>query len=100
VDIDFNRWVSQEGYRRTISSQLGLRYLDEGRDEVVDFGEGSSFDGLSLNGRGSDMRVLDRWRELEMDSRYRELVSDHRFAALARSYFGMEPPWPIAEPRY
>jgi hypothetical protein len=67
VCVYFNAWYSSEAYRRGISARLHFTFTDEGFNQVSDEGGGSSFDGLSFDGRGSQMDVLNRHAQLTPD---------------------------------
>ena len=57
----FDRWFTDRDYRDEIAQQIGFTNTDSGLDHVPDPGSGgSSFDGISYQGRGQEMHVLDR----------------------------------------
>lgn len=91
VDINYNRWVAERDYREAVSTRLGLTYSETGREEVREFGLGSSFDGTQLDGKASEMRVLERWRGFEDDERFQRLAQAPEIAELSEAYFGFNP---------
>ena len=92
IGISYDRWVTEEGYPQSVCEQLGLGYAEAGRDEVIDFGEGSSFDGTLFHGRASAMQVMDRWRVYQEDPHYRSFFdSDPDLARLSEQYFQFNP---------
>jgi hypothetical protein len=42
IGVNYDRWVTDGTYPQSVSHQLGLSYDEIGRDEVIDFGPGSS----------------------------------------------------------
>jgi len=76
---------------RQVSDRLGLHYSDQGLNEVLKFGPGSSFDGAQFDGRGPEMKVLERFTSLEHDVLYRSLFEDRELTTLSERYFGFNP---------
>jgi len=91
VDVNYNRWVLDRAYREDLSRRLGLNFSDHGLDEVLEFGPGSSFDGTQLDGKGSRMNVMKRFKRFEHDPRYRSLVNDQELISLSECYFAFNP---------
>ena len=94
VRISFNRWFSDAEYRRTLANILGISAADEGRDEVAHWGPnvwGDSFDNMAYNGRATEMKVLERWRQVADEPLYRSLVSDPELFELSTAIFGALP---------
>src|SRR5688500_1596779 len=65
IAILFDAWVSDPGYRASVSSALGVEFDDAGFGRVAGVGGGSSFDGTRYHGRGHEMKVLDRVSQLD-----------------------------------
>jgi len=58
---------------------------------VGSFGEGSSFDGRSYNGRADEMNVRDRWRHYRDDASFRAIfAADPRARAIVRGVFRLQ----------
>lgn len=94
IPVSYNRWVTEEGYRRELAGRLGLRFTDAGRDHVPRIGAGSSFDGRRFDGRGREMAVLERYRELADDPELLAFTADPDLRALSALLFGLpEDPW-------
>ena len=91
VDVNYNKWVLDSGYRENLSRRLGLDFSDIGLDEVLKFGPGSSFDGTALDSRGSQMNVLERYKRFEHDPQYRSLIRDPELISLSERYFAFNP---------
>ena len=86
--VNFNLWFSSLAYRRTLSEQIGRSFTDEGIEIVPRAGGGSSFEGTSFNQRGSQMRVLDRWKHFSRDCNFRAAFERrHTLAYLYRRIF-------------
>jgi len=78
--ILYDKWFSDEDYRKQIVSELGLEFTDMGRDKVSKQGRGSSFDGLDYNGKALEMNVLERYKTMINDDEYIEYISDNQEA--------------------
>lgn len=63
VCINFNKWFSNQDYRKEISRQLGVTFSDQGLNVVSNRGGGSTFDGTKFDGQAQKMNVLGRWEE-------------------------------------
>lgn len=87
IDINYNMWFSNKKYRKQIAEKLELNFTDKGINDVVNFGKGSSFDGIGKNAK--DMQVFDRWKQFKNDSEYRSFF-DYDLIKLARKYFNLE----------
>lgn len=90
VAVLYNRWVTDESYRRDLAEQLGLRFSDAGLRRVAATGGGSSFDGLRFDGQAQRMSVLDRWQHYIDDPAYCEMF-DAETLELAEAIFGELP---------
>ena len=91
VDVNYNRWVLDRAYRERVSDRLGLDYSELGLNEVLKFGVASSFDGTSFHGRGSEMKVLERYKCFEHDEQYRSFFKDRKLITLSERYFEFNP---------
>jgi hypothetical protein len=87
VLILYNRWVLDRAYRQELAEALGLRFSDAGVNRVAACAGGSSFDGLSQDGRAQKMKVFERWRHYAGERRYRELFDAEVFS-LSERIFG------------
>jgi hypothetical protein len=86
--VNYDRWFSNEDYRRDLSRQLGYVGSDPGIGETANFGGGSSFSGLEFGVRADQMDVLNRWKVLQDDPDYRAFFRDaDELLDLARRYF-------------
>jgi hypothetical protein len=84
VDINFNRWFTDKKYRKKLAERLNIPFTDKGLDEVVWPGV-SSFDGSDYDGKAQEMRVLERWKQLEAD--FIDTVMDDELREYAKRYF-------------
>ncbi len=64
VAILFDEWVKSASYRQRIYQKLAIAIKDEELGKVSSFGGGSSFDGVDLDGRAQNMKVLSRSEQL------------------------------------
>lgn len=76
VLVNYNQWTHSLEYRKQLATQLGLKFTDKGREKMSINGYGSSFDGMTYNGRASELRVLDRWRKFENDPEFQALFDN------------------------
>jgi hypothetical protein len=60
IAVYFDVWARDRAYRQALSSRLGVDFQDSGLERVPEHGGGSSFDGVSLDGNASAMRVTER----------------------------------------
>ncbi|MCB1243828.1 MAG: glycosyltransferase family 9 protein [Verrucomicrobiales bacterium] len=88
IRINYNRWNTEVGYRKTVSEQLGRPFHDREKETVPPFGYGSSFDGMRCDQNASRMKVFARWEELQDDTDYRALLADGELWELATEIFG------------
>lgn len=89
VTISFNEWFTSGNYRKVVRDQLNLSESAGARhDAVLDYGGGSSFDGLRFDGKASEMKILDRWREFESDPKMIRILRNKQLARIDRQYFG------------
>ena len=79
--ISFDLWFSNSDYRQKICQEFGIAFTDVGRDDVPDYGWGSSFDRRKKHGHGSDMDVLNRWQEYSDHPVMLDLATSEREAA-------------------
>jgi hypothetical protein len=87
VPVDFRRWVSDAGYRRTLATALGLDFDDRGFREVELPGL-SSFDTERV--LEDNQVVLERWRGFRDDAAWRAAL-DGEVIELAEAFFGFNP---------
>jgi hypothetical protein len=87
--VNYNLWFSSIDYRKQLSEQLGLSFTDAGLNVVPkSAGGGSSFDKNFYDGRGNQMKVLERWKVCQYDKRFCEAFRErHKLANLYRKIF-------------
>jgi len=64
IYINYNTWFTDWTYRKKLCDQLSLQFTDFGINNIPNFGRGSSFQGLSMNGQAQKMNVNERYLEL------------------------------------
>lgn len=62
--VDYTAFMKNEAYRRELCEELGGTYTEEKLNYVPNEGNGSSFDGFELQGRGQEMRTWERKIEI------------------------------------
>jgi hypothetical protein len=87
--INYNLWFSSIDYRKQLSANLGLDFTDAGLNIVPKAaGSGSSFDQSFYNGRGNQMKVLERWKVCQQDKLFCEVFRErYKLAHLYRKIF-------------
>ncbi len=86
--INYNRWFIDYKYRQQLATKLKLEFTDTGINEVKPQGGGSSFEGLKLNGKANEMKVLDRWKNFVYHPLYREVLNNQELIAYSEKIFG------------
>ena len=86
VNVSYNMWFRSEKYRRELSAKFGLEFTDAGRNTVKGVGE-SSFNRTAMNGRGSEMKVLDRYQEFMDDDVFKKVFDDDELRTLSHQIF-------------
>jgi len=64
IAISFEAWVTDREYRRALCDAIGIDFDDRAFGGVGHEGGGSSFDGMSFDGKGHLMNILDRVSQL------------------------------------
>lgn len=87
VKVNFNKWWSEEDYRKEISEKAGWDFTDEGFNstEGWKFSRGSSFE----NVLPSKMQLDSRWKQFENDPEFRSFF-DSEVHELCREIFGWD----------
>lgn len=88
IPISYNRWLSDSDYRNDIQKRAGLTVREVNRDRVSQYGQGSSFDGLAMDGRGSQMAVEARWQLVSDNPLFQQLASDEEVRHYGGRIFG------------
>jgi hypothetical protein len=84
--INYNLWFSSKSYRDAVAADHGFMNQDIGIDEVLLFGQGSSFDDLAYDNSASQMAVLSRWHEYRRDPCFRSYMSEEAIELSARLF--------------
>ena len=64
IMIYYNKWFVDKNYRTDVCRQLNIEFSDAGINDVVGFGDGSSFDFTNFNGKANKMCVLTRYKQI------------------------------------
>ena len=91
VIINYDSWYKDQSYRKNIARQLALDFDDAGRDVVPEFGGGSSFDKLDYQDKASNMKVNERWKQLQGNVTFEDVLLDTTLLSLARKIFDFDP---------
>jgi hypothetical protein len=93
VHILYNDWARSQAHRRSILHQIGLPMLNDRILHVPRVADGSSFDGLSMDGEPGRMAVHERWKQFMDDPNYINCFDD-QVLELSDAIFG---PLPAAQ---
>lgn len=91
ICLNYNEWFQNVEYRKEIANQLELEFSDRGKDEVSYHGGGSSFDRRKLEGKATQMDVLNRWKHFCDDPNYRQLLNNQQLIEYSERIFGQIP---------
>lgn len=75
INICYDRWFADIKYRKHLSNLFAVESSDL-LASVSSFGGGSSFDGLSYNGRAHEMDVLNRWRKFKNHEEFMSIMNN------------------------
>ncbi|MBX2866041.1 MAG: hypothetical protein KTR27_21015 [Leptolyngbyaceae cyanobacterium MAG.088] len=89
--VNYNQFVTDINYRKKLSLALGLKFSDAGIKRVASLGGGSSFDSQGMDGRGNEMRVLERWQHFEQDTTFRNIFQNPALLHYSKKIFGEIP---------
>lgn len=84
--INYNKWFLYSDYRRNICDDLGLIFTDDGLNDVLNNGGGSSFDKLGFNGRAQDMDVLNRYKKFIGSPEFERIFADKELDVLSSDF--------------
>ena len=93
LGVSYNAWFTDPSERKRLADRLHLDFTDEGINNVARYGPvalGSSFDGVSHDGRAQEMGMLERFRNYEDDPFYLGLF-DPEIIDLSERIFGEIP---------
>jgi len=96
VIINYNNWVNQPGYRKTLCNELSIPFsekADNSVENIQDFGGGSSFDGLTAESDTLKSAIFRRWTDYVSDSFYRSFFDDPYLNELSETFFGIKKPF-------
>ena len=89
VVVRYNLWAKDDAYRAALAERLGLGAGEADIDRVAACNAGSSFDGLTYDGRAREMPVEDRWRAYADDPAFRAIF-DEEMMRLSDRLFGRQ----------
>ena len=79
--IYYDKFVKDRKYREALCKELGGEYTEEKLNYVPNEGNGSSFNGFELQGKGSEMATRDRHKEIlktEWANIYKDLLEQNK----------------------
>ena len=94
IKINYNSWFTSKEYRDEISKPFG-KSSDKQLNYIPPYGDGSSFDGLSLQNNAQNMKVISRWESFIDDKEFKEhIINDDEIKTLSKRIFNFEIPDP------
>lgn len=90
IIVNYNKWFVDKNYRKEIASKIGFTFTDNGINDVVNFGFGSSFDKTKYNKKANNMKVLDRWKNYKDDLDFKKFMSDEKLIKFSKDYFNIK----------
>ncbi|MDJ0594193.1 MAG: hypothetical protein QNJ72_30160 [Pleurocapsa sp. MO_226.B13] len=88
IFISYNRWFLDSKYRQSIAEQLGFITDGETYNKVPKQGGGSTFDGLKLDGKAQDLKVLERWQSMMDHPLFQKILQDRELCEYSQQIFG------------
>lgn len=88
VVISYNKWFTDENYKKSLAKKLGLKYKYLEDKYVSKYGPGSSFDRRKFDGQAGKMKVLERWKAFKDFPFYRSIFEDKELIELSEKIFG------------
>lgn len=100
VLVSYDHWFADPACRRRIARDLGLPGRDTGLQRVATCLGGSSFDGLTYDGRAQQMNVLRRWQRYTDAPSFRAVFDDQTLQLAHRAFADIPElaPWFEHEP--
>lgn len=87
IPVSFNRWASDQSYRKAISERLGLDFTDTGMTGRATDSSFQAEEGDTVNINN----LFGRWRKYSEDPFFRKIFSDNELVMLSRKIFGEIP---------
>lgn len=91
--ISFNGWFKSKEYRSRVLHNLDIKQIHDNINFVPAAGGGSSFDKRRYQNNGSQMAVLERWKEFYDENIEKLIKHDKELRQLNLDLFNMEFPW-------
>lgn len=89
--INYNKFISDYNYRSDIANLLGCKSNEDVLKKVPKPGKGSSFNNFDFDGKGTEIKVLERWKEYLHDEFYMSIFKDKELIELSEKIFGVMP---------
>ncbi|MEL4896323.1 hypothetical protein [Crocosphaera sp. Alani8] len=87
IYLNYNHWFVDPKYRIHIAQNLGFESIGEAYNRVATM-KGSSFDGLNLDHKAQEMKVLERWKEFQDNVFWQTIFQDAELVELSNEIFG------------
>jgi hypothetical protein len=88
IFINYNKWFLDDKYRQSIAKKLGFITDGKNYERVPKAGGGSTFEGLSLDGKAENLKVLERWKSMKDHPLYQKIKSDKELHEYSNQLFG------------
>ena len=96
IKIYYDQFFTDETYRRNICSQLNGVYNEDELNVVARAGGGSSFDRITYDGNAAEMKVLERYKQWEINglgvsNPFLNFIKTHEALAFYQNNFDISP---------
>lgn len=88
ICVKYNDWVSSPEYRIRLARKFGIESDGGPFLKVPSIAGGSSFEGMTKDGRAQGMKVFERWKVYWDDPVYRSIFQDKQLVDLTNDIFG------------
>lgn len=92
INVNYNKWCDDIAYRKWLSSAVGGDRFVDFIDHVPKSGCGSSFDWRKMDGKGSEMKTRERWKQMPVETirKHSGFLFDNSVIDLSRKIFGRD----------
>jgi hypothetical protein len=88
IFINYNKWFYDNLYRQNLARELGFQTSGEAYKKIPVQGGGSTFNGIELDGKAENLKVLERWKDLVNHPLYQKVLSDDELRQYSDHLFG------------
>lgn len=90
ITIFYHLWMHDRSYRKRLAEHLRINSGDKGKEGILHFGGGSSFDGQKYDGEAYKMDTMNRYKRYVADSKYMKIVTSEGLISISKNVFGIK----------